>query len=293
MPDRETLALLGTGTMGAAMGRNLLAAGFDVRAWNRTSAKAAPLAERGATVASSPAEAAEGAGILLTMLADGPAVEAAVAGPSGALAALGRGALWVQSSTIGIADTGRLAGLARQHEVGFVDAPVLGTRVPAEKGELTVLASGPDSARERCQPLFDAIGSRTIWLGEAGAGTRLKLVTNTWIAGLVGSLASTIALARALGVDPERFLEAIEGNAMWSAYARIKGELMIARDYSPPSFSARLAAKDVRLAREAAARHGADLVLLRVVEDLYREAIERGLGDTDMAAVYEATRPRS
>src|SRR6266508_2635835 len=230
MAPRETIVLLGTGMMGAAMGRNLLRAGFPVRAWNRTSAKVAPLAEEGALAAASPAEAVSGAGIVLTMLADGEAIEATMAGPSGALAALGDGAVWVQSSTVGVDDTERLAAMAGQRGIQFVDAPVLGTRQPAEKGELTVLASGPGSARERCQPVLDAIGSRTLWLGEAGAGTRLKLVVNTWILGL---------------------------------------------------------------AMAAAAAGGADLPLLRVVDDLCREAIERGLGDADMAAIYEATRPGS
>jgi 3-hydroxyisobutyrate dehydrogenase len=292
MRQRETIALLGTGIMGAAIGRNLLRAGFPVRAWNRTAAKAAPLAEEGATVAAPPAEAASGAGILLTMLADGQAVEAAVAGPSGALPALGEGALWVQSSTVGVRDTERLAALAREHEVGFVDAPVLGTRQPAEKGELIILASGPEWTRERCEPVFDAIGSQTRWLGEAGAGTRLKLVVNAWLNGLVAALASTIALARALGVDPEQFLATIEGGVLGVPYARIKGDLMVARDY-PTSFALALAAKDVRLALEAAAEHGLDLPVMRVIADLYREAIEQGLGGADVAAVYEATRPRS
>jgi 3-hydroxyisobutyrate dehydrogenase len=304
MQPRETIALLGTGNMGAAMGRNLLRAGFAVRAWNRTAARAAPLAEAGASVAASPAEAARGAGILLTMLADGEAgilltmladgeaVEAAVAGPSGALAALGSGAVWVQSSTVGIHDTERLAGLARQRGVEFVDAPVLGTKEPAEKGELTVLASGPEGALRRCEPVFDAIGSRTIRLGEAGAGTRLKLVVNTWLNGFVAALASAIALALALGVDPEQFLAAIEGGPMGPPYARIKGDLMIAGDY-PTSFSVELAAKDVRLALEAAREHGAELPLLRVIADLYRDAIDQGLAGADMAAIYEATRPRS
>jgi len=243
MSPGETIALLGTGTMGAAMGRNLLGAGFAVRAWNRTAAKARPLAEAGASVAASPAEAASGAGILLTMLADGQAVEATVAGPSGALEVLGDGALWVQSSTVGADDTERLAELAREHGVGFVDAPVLGTKQPAEKGELTVLASGPEEAR-------------------------------------------------ALGVDPERFLATIEGGPMGPAYARIKGDLMVAGDY-PTSFSVLLAAKDVRLALEAAAQGGADLLVPRTIADLYRDAIDRGLGGADMAAIYEATRPRS
>src|SRR6266508_1558499 len=134
MAPRETIVLLGTGMMGAAMGRNLLRAGFPVRAWNRTSAKVAPLAEEGALAAASPAEAVSGAGIVLTMLADGEAIEATMAGPSGALAALGDGAVWVQSSTVGVDDTERLAAMAGQRGIQFVDAPVLGTRQPAEKG---------------------------------------------------------------------------------------------------------------------------------------------------------------
>lgn len=292
MQARETVALLGTGMMGAGMGRNLLRAGFEVRAWNRTAAKAEPLASDGATVATSPAEAAAGAGIVVTMLADGAAVEAAMTGPSGALGALGDGSVWMQSSTVGVDDTERLAGLAGRHGVEFVDAPVLGTRQPAEQGELTVLASGPERALQRCEPVFDAIGARTLRLGEAGAGTRLKLVVNSWIIGLLGALASTIALARSLGVDPEQFLATIEGGAMGSAYARIKGDLMAAGDY-PTSFAVTLAQKDTRLALEAAARHGTDLPLLRVVDGLFDEAIARGLGGADMAAVYEATRPRA
>jgi 3-hydroxyisobutyrate dehydrogenase len=285
----ETIALLGTGTMGTGMAHNLLAAGFDLRVWNRTKAKAEPLAERGAAVASSPAEAAEGAGILLTMQADGDAVEAAVAGPSGALSGLGDGALWVQSSTIGVDDTERLGALAAELRVGFVDAPVLGTKQPAEQGQLTVLASGPEDARERCQPLFDAIGSRTLWVGEAGAGTRLKLVVNTWITGLLASLASTIALAGALDADPEQFLGTIEGGPMGPPYARLKGDLMQAGDY-PTSFSVTLAAKDVRLAMEAAAARGLDLPLLRVIAGQFAAAGDLGFRESDMAAVYEAAR---
>ncbi len=290
MPERETIALLGTGIMGAAMGRNLLAAGFPVRAWNRTATRAAPLAEAGATVASSPAEAAGGAGIVLTMLADGPAVEAAMTGPHGALAGLGHGALWVQSSTVGVDDTERLAGLARARGVAFVDAPVLGTRQPAEEGRLTVLASGPDGSRERCAPVFEAVGVRTIWLGGAGAGTRLKLVVNAWLNGLPAALAEAIALARATGVDPEQFLATIEGGPLGPAYARLKGDLMIAGDY-PTAFPLRLAAKDVRLALQAAGEQGVDLPVMRAVAGLYREAADRGRDGDDFAAVYEAVRP--
>jgi 3-hydroxyisobutyrate dehydrogenase len=291
MADPQTVALLGTGRMGAGMGRRLLAAGLRVRAWNRSAERARPLADAGATVAASPAEAASGADTVLTMLADGGVVEAAMTGPSGALAGLGDGALWVQSSTIGVADTERLERLAGEHGVVFVDAPVLGTRQPAEEGKLTVFASGPDQARERCAPLFGAIATRTMWIGPAGAGTRLKLVVNTWLNGLLSALAETIALAEAIGADPERFLEAIEGGPMGAAYARLKGSLMISGEY-PTSFTVDLALKDVRLALEAAAERGLELAALRTIAGLYGKAIELGRGGDDMAAIYEAVRPQ-
>ena len=287
--SKETVALLGTGTMGSGMAQNLLAAGFDLRVWNRTAARAEPLARRGAGVAGSPAEAAEGAGILLTMLADGQVVEAAVAGASGALSGLDEGAMWVQTSTVGVDDTERFAALAAERGVVFVDAPVLGTKAPAEEGQLVVLASGPEGSKERSQPVFDAIGSRTMWVGEAGAGTRLKLVVNTWIFGLLAGLASTIALARALEVDPEQFLTAVEGGPLGPAYARTKGDMMKAGDY-PTSFSVTLAAKDIRLAREAAAAQGIEYPLLEVMARQFAAAGELGLGEADMAAIYEAAR---
>src|SRR5262249_9389029 len=176
---------------------------------NRTPGKAEGL---GAVAADTPADAVSGADIVVTMLADGPAVESVMT-DGGALEAMRDDAVWIQASTIGIAATERLAQLARERGVAFVDAPVLGTKKPAEDGALTVLASGPADALERSKPVFDAIGGRIIELGEAGAGTRLKLVANNWVVNLLGALAETIALAQRIGVPPEAFLDAIEGGA--------------------------------------------------------------------------------
>src|SRR3954447_9957145 len=184
MADGTKAAVLGTGIMGAAMARNLLSAGMEVSAWNRSREKAEPLREDGAEVADSPADAARGADFLLTMLADVDAIEEAVAGD--VLPALTEGGVWLQMSTVGEDGSNRLAEIAREHGVSYVDAPVLGTRQPAEQGQLVVLASGPEEVREQSEPVFDAVGSKTVWLGEAGAGSRLKLVTNNWIVGLLG-----------------------------------------------------------------------------------------------------------
>lgn len=279
MSSHDTVAVLGTGIMGAPMARNLAEAGFPVRAWNRTRAKAEPLAAAGVTVAGSPAEAAAGAAVVLTMLTDADAVLAV------APDALGGAEVWVQASTVGIVGTERCAALAAEIGVAFVDAPVLGTRQPAEAGALTVLASGPDHMRDRLAPLFDAVGSRTLWLGEAGAGTRLKLVANTWVLALVEGLAETLVLAEGLGVPPQAFLDAIAGGPLDTAYAQTKGRGMIARDF-PPAFPLRHAAKDLRLVEEAAARHDLSVPLVAAVAERFAEGVARGHGDLDMSATF-------
>jgi 3-hydroxyisobutyrate dehydrogenase len=147
MSSRDTVAVLGTGIMGAPMARNLLAAGFPVRVWNRTAEKAAPLAAAGAVVGASPEDAADGAQIVLTMLTDADAVLETAA------PALAGAEVWIQASTVGIDGNERCAVLAAEHGVALVDAPVLGTRQPAEEGKLTVLASGPDQVRDRVDPV--------------------------------------------------------------------------------------------------------------------------------------------
>jgi 3-hydroxyisobutyrate dehydrogenase len=273
-----TVAVLGTGTMGAPMAQNLADAGVDVRVWNRTRERAEGLGD----MAETPARAVEGADAMLTMLADGSAVEE-VAGQ--ALEALGDEAIWLQMSTVGIAATERLAKMAEDRGVPFVDAPVLGTKQPAEEGELTVLASGPRDARERVKPVFEAVGARTMDLGDAGEGTRLKLVVNAWLAGLVDVLAESIAFAEAIDIDPATFLETIRGGPLGPAYADLKGKMMIDRDF-PPAFALSLLRKDAGLVLEAAERHEFEALLTSTVAEVLDKAIEQGHGEDDMAAVF-------
>lgn len=285
----NTVAVLGTGIMGSGMARNLLAAGMEVRAWNRSREKAEPLSEDGATVMDSPAEATDGADFVLTMLADADVTEEVV-GEEGVLSGLNDGGVWLQTATVGAVGNERLAEIAGDRDVPYVDAPVLGTRQPAEQGQLVVLASGPEDVQEKCEPVFEAVGRKTLWLGEAGAGSRLKLVVNNWIAGLLAVLAETISLARATGVDPDSFLETIEGGPLGVPYAQIKGQMMIEEDF-PTSFSAKLARKDVGLILEAAEAQGLHLALAEAVAACFEQAIEAGHGDEDMAAIFEATKP--
>lgn len=266
------------------MARNIAAAGLETRAWNRTREKCEPLAEHGVTVADTPADAVSGADVVLTMLADGYAVDQVMT-EGGALEAMSDEALWIQASTIGIEATERVLALAEERGLTFVDSPVLGTKKPAEDGALTVLASGPEDAHDACAPIFDAIGSRTIWLGEAGGGTRMKLVVNNWIVSMLADLAETIVFAEAIGVDPGSFLDAIEGSAVAPVYARVKGDAMIKGQF-PTSFPLGLALKDANLVLDAAERHGAELALTEATAALFERAVELGHGDEDMAAVY-------
>jgi 3-hydroxyisobutyrate dehydrogenase len=285
------IAVLGAGgTMGYPMTRNLARARLNVTAWNRSPDKVTPLADDGVRVAGSPAEAAAGADIVITMLADAEAVLGAMDGPQGAAAAMTAAAVWAQMSTIGEAGTDECARLAADRELTFFDAPVLGTRQPAEQGELVVLASGPAELRDRLQPVFDIVGGKTIWVGEAGGGTRLKLVANSWVLAVVEAGAETIALAEGLGIRPELFLDAIQGGTLDLPYLRMKAAAIAERDFAP-SFRLSLAAKDAGLVEEAAGRHELDLPLVRAVRERLEEGA-RQYGDHDFAATYLTSAPR-
>jgi 3-hydroxyisobutyrate dehydrogenase len=284
MTDQPTVALLGTGTMGAGMARNIAGAGLPLRVWNRTRAKAEPLAEVGATVADSAADAVRGADVVITMLFDAESVEAAL---GDARDGLGAGTLLLQQSTVGVAGADRLAGLAAELGLVYVDAPVLGTKKPAEDGALVVLASGPDDARARVEPVLEAIGSRTVWVGEAGQGTRLKLVANSWVLTVVEGIAEALTLATSLGVEPRQFLDVVKGGAMDAPYVQLKGAAMLAGDFAP-AFGLDGAAKDAGLIVEAARAAGADLGVLEAVQQHLARALDAGYGDLDMSATYLA-----
>jgi len=287
--SRVVVAVLGAGgTMGLPMARNIARAGLALRAWNRTREKAEPLSDEGATVVGSAAEAVDGADAIVTMLADGDAVLDSV---RDVLPNAAEGAVWVQMSTIGESATETCAELAAEHGVAFLDAPVLGTKAPAEQGNLLVMASGDPALRGRVQPIFDAVGQRTMWVGdEPGIASRLKLVTNSWVLSVVEASAETLALAEGLGLDPRLFLEAVGGGPLDLGYLQNKGKAILERNFEP-SFTLTLAAKDASLVEESIQRHDLDLPLLRTV----RERMEQGVpdhGEEDMSATYWTSAPR-
>jgi 3-hydroxyisobutyrate dehydrogenase len=284
MTTMPSIAVLGTGVMGAPMARNLARAGHEVRAWNRTPQKAAPLRDDGVAVHDDPASATAGADVVMTMLADADAV----LDVAGAIE-FRDGQIWWQASTIGLEGTDRCADIASRAGTAFVDAPVLGTRQPAEEGKLVVLAAGPREALDACGDLFDAVGARTLRLGDAGEATRLKLAVNSWVLAVTQGAAETVALTQALGLDPNLVLEAVQGGTLDLPYFRMKAKLMIDQDF-PPSFALTLAAKDARLVVDAAERSGADVPLARAVAARMTEGAEAGHGDEDMAATYRLSR---
>jgi 3-hydroxyisobutyrate dehydrogenase len=281
------VAVLGAGgTMGLPMTANLARAGIDVRAWNRSEEKARPLRKAGAQVLASLAEAVSGAGFVLTMVADADAVLDSI---QAALPSLEADATWLQMSTIGEAATDRCIELARERGIAFVDAPVLGTKQPAEEGKLVVLASGPQDLRDRVQPIFDAIGSKTMWVGDAGAGTRLKIVANSWVLTVTEGAAEAIALAEGLGIDPSLIFEALDGGPLDLPYLRIKGKAILERNFEP-MFSLKLAAKDAGLVEESARRHHLDLPMFAAIRRRMAEGAKEH-GEKDMSATYLTSAP--
>jgi 3-hydroxyisobutyrate dehydrogenase len=274
------------------MGRRAAAAGMPVRAWSRPLAHARALERDGVEVAPTARSAADGADLVVTMAPDADAIESFATGDDGFLAAAAEGAVWAQCATVGLDGCDRLARLAADAGVAFVDSPVLGTREPAKRGELVVLASGPGDALDRCAPFFEAIGRRMLRLGPAGAGTRFKVVANNWIVGAVAVLAETMALAEALGVEGGVFLDAIAGTAVDMGYAQIKGRMMLEHAY-PASMPLAHAAKDARLAADAAYRHGLEHAVTRAAAELLERGAARGDPAEDMAAVFRAAAGRT
>jgi 3-hydroxyisobutyrate dehydrogenase len=286
------VAVLGLGTMGAGMARSLLRAGLPVDVWNRTPERAAGLASAGAVAHADPADAVAGAGVVITMLADAAATRS-VALDQGMLAALRPGAVWAQTGTIGVAATAELAAAVadRRPDVLFVDAPVSGTRAPAEAGELVILASGPDAAKAALEPVFGAIGQTTRWLGEAGAGTRLKLVINTWLMFLIEGAAEVMSLADSVGVDRTAVLDLLSTGRMSSAVAAGKARKMDSGNDSP-DFALEWAVKDMGLALDAAPDRS--LVVLAALRDRWQDLVDQGLGALDTSAARHGleTAPR-
>ena len=276
------VAVLGTGIMGSAMARNLVSAGLGTTVWARSPAATAPLSEAGALVAASPAEAAQDADVVITMLPTADVVTS-VMFAGGAVEALGQDAVWAQMGTIGVATTTEIAGRLGRARPGvmFVDAPVSGSKGPAEAGQLLILASGPSTVAAAVDPVFSAIGRKTVWLGEAGQGSRMKLAVNAYMSILIEGVAEALELAGQLGLDDAKLAEAIEGGPLDAPIADAKLHKMERGDFAP-EFPLEWALKDVDLALDAAGDGG--LPLLAALSRQWRKAVDEGHGRDDVSA---------
>ena len=283
---QEAVAILGIGAMGHGMATSALRAGIPTVVWNRKPEATRDLADLGAQVADTAADAARRAAIVVTMVTDTNAV-VSIARDQGMLAALAPGAIWVQMSTIGVVGIEEVAAMvdAERRDVTLIDAPVSGSRDPAEQGALTIFASGSDEARPRVAPLFDALGQRTIWVGPVGAGSRVKVVNNTWLAFGAEAIATSVALARHLGLETEKVVDALGGGPLVSPWQAAKLQRIAKGEFSA-QFALSLALKDVRLALEAAGHDR--FTAFACLADEWQQAVDQGLGDQDLTVVTRA-----
>ena len=282
------VAVLGTGIMGSAMARNLVSAGLRTTIWDRSPTATAPLADAGALVAASPVEAVRDAQVVITMLPTADVVTSVIF-DDGVAGALPEGAAWAQMGTIGLAETtgvsSRLGEL--RPDVMFVDAPVSGSKGPAKAGQLLILASGPSAAAAAVAPVFSAIGRRTVWLGEAGQGSRMKLAVNAYMSILIEGVAEALELAGQLGIDDSKLAEAIEGGPLDAPIADAKLHKMERGDFAP-EFPLEWALKDVDLAISAAGDD--ELPLLAALSRQWHAAVDAGHGREDVSAARLALR---
>jgi 3-hydroxyisobutyrate dehydrogenase len=286
--EKVRVGLLGVGLMVSAMAHRLLDRGIAVIAWDRNSEQLRPLESRGGQPAEGSGEVVSGAGVVITML---PIAAVILDVVEPLLEPWPQDTVWLQMSSVGAAEADQLTQVAEKHAVRLVDAPVSGSTHPAEEGQLTILASGPDSARTVPEPVFDALASRVLWVGEAGMGSRLKLAANHWMIALVASLAESMQLCEAMGLGQQQFVALLDGGPLGSVYALQKLDEMRRHEY-PAGFPVRLALKDLELVREAGQGSEATIPMLGAVLERFVTA-SQDHADEDLAAIYELGGPGS
>ena len=281
----QRVAILGLGIMGGGMAANWLAKGFEVSVWNRTAVKAQALAGKGAKVAATPREAATGADFIFAMVADDDASRSVWLGGDGALAGAKRGAIGVESSTLTPDWIRELARQAQAKGVGFLDAPVGGSRPAAASGELRFFVGGDPQTYEAARPALAAVGSKMDLLGPVGAGATWKLINNQLAAGQIAALAEALEVAKKAGFKDEQISDLILGGAPASPIVKLKLPRMLGRDFEPTDFALNLMLKDARYAAALAHSLGAPAEMISGAAKAFARAEAKGLGEKDIAAV--------
>ncbi len=279
------IGFIGLGIMGSRMAENLIKAGHQLLVYNRTESKAKPLVEQGAELANSPVDVARQVSILITMLGDPQAVEAMAFGEQGFLNAMKPKSLWVDSSTVNPSFSHRMAEEASKRQVRFVDAPVAGSKIPAEKGQLLFLAGGSDADVHELQPLFDVMGSKTIHAGENGMGTSLKMVFNLLLGEIMLAFSEGLVLGQSLGLDRDRLFEILSQSAVVAPFTISKREKIQGGTYEA-DFPLQWMQKDLQLASQTAYERGVALPAVNEIKEIYALAMQAGLAGKDFSAIY-------
>ena len=287
--EQTKIALLGLGLMGSGMAGRLLDAGYPLTIWNRTPGKAQALEARGATLAKSPREAAAGAAVVISMLADVPVCRDVWLGRGEAMVDVAPGTSLIESSTVSVEWIQELERAAKEHGCDLVDAPVTGSKPQAEAGQLLFLAGGSSAAVNKVTPILKAMGRDVVHVGPAGSGARLKLINNFLSGSQVAALAEALSLIERSGLDREKALGVLTEGAPGSPLVKLLSGRMTARQYEP-NFVLRLMAKDLRYAVTEADHQALDLDMGRAALRVFEHAIAAGQGDDDMAAVVEQFR---
>lgn len=280
------IAFIGTGIMGSAMAANLMAAGHTLTVHNRTQSRAESLVEKGASWADTPAAAVADAEVVITMLSKPDAVEATALDQStGFLPHMQPGAIWMDSSTVNPDFSRRMAAAATEHNVRFLDAPVAGSKVPAQTGQLVFIVGGPADAVETCRPLFDIMGSKVIHVGDHGMGNALKLVVNHMLATSMLAFAEGLVLGEALGVNREQIMNTLIGGPVTAPFIAGKRAKIEGDDYSP-EFPLRWMQKDLAMAAEMAFQTQTAMPMSNAAKELYQLAARAGYAEDDFSAIY-------
>jgi 3-hydroxyisobutyrate dehydrogenase len=285
----QRVAILGLGTMGIGMAKNVLKAGFPLAVYNRTRAKAEPLAVDGARIAETPADAARDADVILSMLSDDDASRSTWTGEQGALSGAKAGAVLVESSTVTPEWIAEIARRAAEHKVDLLDAPVTGSRAQADGGQLIFLTGGSSDVLERARPVLAAMSKDIVLLGPTGSGARMKLINNFLCGVQVASLAEALAWIECSGLDREQALKVLKSGAPGSPLLGAIADRMVAATYEV-NFLLSLMGKDLHYAHRDAASLGIDLRTAKIAEARFAEAAELGFKDKDMSAVIEPLR---
>jgi len=285
------IGFVGLGIMGSAMASNLVQAGFKVTVWNRSPDKCLPLAAAGAAIADSPRAVAEASEILFAMMATPAAVEAVRDGAEGIIAGLRPGKGYVDMSTVDAETSLESARLTQSVGALFLEAPVAGSRKPAEDATLTIMAAGDRGLYDLSLAALEKMGRKILFLGATGNAARMKLANNLVMGGMLTALCEGLALASGSGLDTAQFLEVLDSGAVSNPMFRLKGPQIAANGEFPAAFPLRHMQKDLRLALRLGEDVGQPLFATATVNELYKAALAEGLGDADFAAVSRVIRP--